>query len=202
MKFKEDSPIHQFLHLGSKFILLNFLYIISCLPIITIGIATTSLMSTTLNFAINEDEALLKNYLKSWKDNWKKGSISFGFLFLITTVLLFVTIFWISFNSQLGYLLGFITAVLFIYLVISLCFSLALIARYDNPLLKSISLSLRLPLVNLVKSLGIITIIIVTLCSLYLFPFFKILFALMGFSFISYCLAFLISSVFKEIEPH
>lgn len=200
MKFKPDSHFYKFTSTLFQFIALNLIYIISCIPIVTIGVATTSMMSVTMKYTLDEDEYFIKNYYNAWKENWMLGSGVFLFLSIIILILLFSGFFWFNVNSMPGTILGLLSTLFAIYTLLACIFSFALVARFDNSLGRSIKLALTLPLVNLVKSLAVLLIIITTICSLILFPFFKILFMFIGFSFISYCVSIFILSVFKQLE--
>lgn len=54
MKFNPDSPFFQFMNSLAAFIGLNVIFLITCLPIFTIGPALTALYTVTLKEARKE----------------------------------------------------------------------------------------------------------------------------------------------------
>ena len=51
MKFNPDSPFFQFMNSLAAFIGLNLIFLITCLPIFTIGPALTALYTVTMKEA-------------------------------------------------------------------------------------------------------------------------------------------------------
>lgn len=80
--FNLDSPIIQWLSKVADLMILNFLYIISCLPVITIGAANAALYDVTAR--LSRDEAVIwRHYWQAFRSNFKKAT-------LIWLILLFV----------------------------------------------------------------------------------------------------------------
>ena len=67
MKFNADGSFYKITTITTQFIALNLLYLICCLPIITIGAATTALLDVTLHYADGEKGYLIKDYFLSLK---------------------------------------------------------------------------------------------------------------------------------------
>lgn len=60
--------------------LLNLLWLITSLPLITIGASTAALTEVTRQMAHGEDPAVFKGYFKAWAKHWKKASALWGIL--------------------------------------------------------------------------------------------------------------------------
>lgn len=71
--FPMDGKFFTFITKLSDLLLLNVLFIITCLPILTIGVSLTALYQTTLQLADNTDSYILRNYFSNWKQNLKQG---------------------------------------------------------------------------------------------------------------------------------
>lgn len=69
------------------FILLNMLWILCSLPVVTIGASTTALYSIMLKIVVNEEGYILKGFLQAFKDNFRKSTIVWGILLAIGVVL-------------------------------------------------------------------------------------------------------------------
>lgn len=87
--FSMDEKFFSFITKLSDLLLLNVLFIITCLPILTIGVSLTALYQTTLQLADNTDSYILRNYFSNWKQNWKQGILIWipSFILLILCIL-------------------------------------------------------------------------------------------------------------------
>ena len=84
MKSKAMNPVLDFINTLCNFVALNLVFLITCLPVITIGTALSSLYYVTLREARGEYGYLVRTYLREFKNNFKKGTIAFAILFLIS----------------------------------------------------------------------------------------------------------------------
>ena len=73
--FNMDSPVMNFLGRVADLVWLNILYIICCLPIFTIGAATSALYYVTMKMVADEEGYITKSFFKSFKDNFKQATI-------------------------------------------------------------------------------------------------------------------------------
>ena len=64
--------------IGRRFwdlILLNLLYILFCIPIVTIGPATAAMTKILRNYARQEHAFLWADFIETFKANWKQAAI-------------------------------------------------------------------------------------------------------------------------------
>lgn len=73
--FSMDGKFFVFINKLTDLIILNILFIITCLPIITIGTSFTALYQTTMRIAENTESYITKNYFFYWKQNLKQGTL-------------------------------------------------------------------------------------------------------------------------------
>lgn len=87
--FSMDGKFFTFITKLSDLLLLNVLFIITCLPILTIGVSLIALYQTTLQLADNTDSYILRNYFSNWKQNLKQGILIWipSFILLILCIL-------------------------------------------------------------------------------------------------------------------
>lgn len=72
--FNYEGPIFSGLSRFADLLWLNIVFIICCIPIFTIGAATTALYYVTLKMAKDEDGYLTKSFFKSFIQNFKQGT--------------------------------------------------------------------------------------------------------------------------------
>lgn len=87
--FHPDSPFIQFLNRIGRLIILNLLFVVTCIPIITIGAASTAMYSVTLKQAKNEEPYITRKYFQAFKENFLQSTVLWIF-WLIAIVLLYV----------------------------------------------------------------------------------------------------------------
>lgn len=73
--FNEDNFLHQFFLFLGKLIALNLLWMISSIPIITIGASTTALSYCTLKLHKDKDLSTWKAYWKSFRGNFLQSTL-------------------------------------------------------------------------------------------------------------------------------
>lgn len=73
--FSMDGKFFVFVNKLTDLIILNILFIITCLPIITIGTSFTALYQTTMRIANNTESYITKDYVRYWKQNLKQGTL-------------------------------------------------------------------------------------------------------------------------------
>lgn len=77
--FGLDSLLSRILTVLANTIVLSLLWIIGCIPMITIGTSTTAAYYASMH-ALDGDKAILKNYIKSFKLNLKQSTVLEGIL--------------------------------------------------------------------------------------------------------------------------
>lgn len=76
MKFNwTDNPLMRGLTRICDFIILNLLWIVCSIPIITIGASTTALYAVMLKIVKNEEGYIARGFLKAFKENFKESTI-------------------------------------------------------------------------------------------------------------------------------
>ncbi|ROR25320.1 putative membrane protein YesL [Mobilisporobacter senegalensis] len=85
--FNLDNPIFTFLGKLFDIMVLSLVYIICCIPVITIGSATTALYYTIVKVIRKNRGYLMKEFFRSFKENFKIGTISWIFILLFSLIL-------------------------------------------------------------------------------------------------------------------
>ena len=82
--FSPDSKIMQIIGRITDLIVLNILFLLCCLPVFTIGAATTAMYTLCFRMLRQEEGNILKPYLRAFRENFKPAT---G-VFLILSVIL------------------------------------------------------------------------------------------------------------------
>lgn len=200
MKFNIESPFFQFMNTLATFIGLNVLFLILCLPIITIGPALKTLYTVTMQEARKDHKAIFSTFFRAFKENFFASAGTFLLYLGLALVFLFNAFFWGGQGSIIGtiFLIVFILAL--IVLALSFLYIFPLMARFDNGLRQTVKNSIFIPLLHSKETLGIVAIQIATLTLCVFVPQMKIFMILLGFSFIALCNSYLFIRVFSCYE--
>ena len=182
----------------------NLLFVVSCLPIVTIGVAKISLYQTIFEVKSSRRVPVFKTYMRAFKQNLKLG-LQLGLLelgiFLISVVDL--SLFW----GQTGLGFQLIKAIclgILIFLTLVMLASYPIAARYDLTCKEVLQKGLLLVSFNFVWFFLMFAIILLIMMLLYLSGFTLVLggsaFLLFGFGLLAFCQAGLMEKLFAKYQ--
>lgn len=200
MKLNINSPFFQFMNTLAEYILLNFLWLICCIPIVTIGASTTALYYVTMQTAREEHGYIARSFFRSFKENFKQSTIIWLIMFLIGATLTFNVSFWFTMKSTIGNILGALISVALLLYIFTLFYVFPLLARFNNTVKQTMKNALFISLQNLKQTLIITVVNILIVLLLYLLPISAVFFVLFGFAFFAYLNSFQFVKVFKCYE--
>ncbi|MDE7274886.1 MAG: DUF624 domain-containing protein [Lachnospiraceae bacterium] len=132
--FRIEGPVMNFITKITYSACLNILWLVCCLPIVTVGASTTALFYVTLKVARNEEGSLTKAFFHSFRANFRQSTIIWLILLAAGIVL--------GFDGYIFYHMRFenafwtiATAVFLIAVAayaIILMYIFPLLARFDN----------------------------------------------------------------------
>ena len=73
--FNMDNKFFTVMGRVADLIMLNVVFLICCLPIVTIGASLTALHYVTLKMARNEESYIIRSFFKSFKQNFKQSTL-------------------------------------------------------------------------------------------------------------------------------
>lgn len=81
--FRYDSKFWSVAGVVGDVVVINILFIISCIPIITIGAAVSAMYTVMRKLVKKEEGYLVRNYFKALKENMKKSTIIWMIFFIL-----------------------------------------------------------------------------------------------------------------------
>lgn len=118
--FNPDSGFSRLMNKIADLFILNILWLFCSIPIVTIGATTIALYSVNLKIINNEEGNLIKTFFKSFKENFKKATIIWLIILIISMVLGVNLVFWLKCGLSLSYFaLPFIFFSLIIFLLVT-----------------------------------------------------------------------------------
>ncbi len=202
--FVIDSPFMRFLARIGDLLLLNLIFVISCIPVITAGSAISALYAVAMKLVRGDEPSVIKDYVKAFVMNFKEATAVFIIL-AAAGGLLFVDFRFIGLigggmYQALKLLLG---VILGIWLLI-LQYVFPYIGRFRSSVLQSLKNALFLSAAHIpstVMLLGMsIGLFVITLYTSRTFVVGTILWTLFGFAFLAYVQSFLLCRIFSKYE--
>lgn len=187
-------------------ILLNVVYVLCCLPVVTIGAATTSLYAVTLAVAENREESfVLTHFFRAFRRNWKQATV----IWLI--LLAFGAALWFDWRAiTVGPLADnvFMTLLFFIgvfFYVPTLTFVFPVLAKFDNKVFGTLKNALalgvsKLPQVILMTALNILPLIFLYFNQVWFFRT-LILWFVIAFAAIAQLNSYIFRRIFRKLLP-
>ena len=202
--FDTDNFLMRFCEKVLDIVTVNLLFVVSCLPIVTIGVAKISLYQTIFEVKSSRRVPVFKMYMRAFKQNLKLG-LQLGLLelgiFLISVVDL--SLFWGQ--TSLGFqLIKAICLGILIFLTLVMLASYPIAARYDLTWKEVLQKGLLLVSFNFVWFFLMLAIILLIIMLLYLSGFTLVLggsaFLLFGFGLLAFCQAGLMEKLFAKYQ--
>jgi len=113
---------------------LNILFIISCIPIITIGPAIGAMTSVTITMVQDKPSDLFYDFREAFKKNWKSSFLTSVLLSIIILILLGSVIFYMRSDGLIYNVMISFTIVIIMLLGISTIYIYPMIVRIELPL--------------------------------------------------------------------
>lgn len=200
MKFDVNSKFWQMANLLSDVVLVNILFILLCLPLITIGPALASLFYSANALHDQEYPALFKLFRDELQRNFRKKCALWISYSLFIGALAAVSLFWFQLQSFVGTLLFVIFVLILMVTVVSLFIALAMSTHYASSFNKLIKNSYLVMIVAPGPSMALLLTILICPILIYFQP--QILYPMVfiGFVVIAYVMNFFFRLLFKKIR--
>lgn len=200
MKFNINGPVFQFINTLCEFILLNILFLICCLPVITIGASLSALYQVTIREARGEHGYILKTFFHAFRENFRAATLAFLFYLIAGAVLLFNLAFWNALGTIAANVILLALTLLSAMLVISFLYTFPLLARFQNRITATLKNSYRIAMEHRLQTIALLLIQGIAILLCVMADQTKLFMVIVGFAFIAYCNSFLFSWVFAEYE--
>jgi uncharacterized membrane protein YesL len=182
------------------FVALNLLYIAVCLPIVTIGAATSALYEVAIRYSDDESGRPLKDFFPAFRTNFGRATALMLCLLLPAVLLGVSSVFWFAHPALFAGVAGVLAIVGAVYLFAAFLYAMAQVAYFRNSVRQTLKNALLLPAAEPVRTLGVLVIPVTAVALTILFPPVAVLVATIGFSVGAYATAFLFRSVFTRHE--
>ena len=130
--FNMNSPLMRFLGKVADMMILNLLFLTTCIPIFTIGASLTALHYVTLRMVSGEEGAVSKDYFRSFKQNFRQATIIWIILIVFAFLLTYdIRLVW----NGAGYVntvMKILSVIASVALVMVILYVFAILAKFHN----------------------------------------------------------------------
>lgn len=204
--FDPDSWIMVFLSRVGDLMIANLLWLVTSLPIITLGASTTALYTVVKNPGEKRyTSSIVKNYFKAFGQNFKKATLEFLIMLVLTVLVLadlYILVFGLMGDSAVRYVL---CAVPVLLLLFAWSWIFPLTASFENSLWRTIGNAFTLAVAHLPTTIALTVLNLLPVLVLLFFTefFYKglMLWTLLGFALIAKVDSLLLERVFRKYIP-
>lgn len=134
--FSLDSRFFAFMSKVADVIILNLLFLVFSIPVVTIGASVTALFTVSLKLSEGKEPYIAKEFFHSWKENFRQSTI------LWIAIMVIGLLFWLNFN-----LTASVSPVIYVIMLITLIIT-GMMLLYLFPLLAKFNNTLKNTVVN------------------------------------------------------
>lgn len=202
--FVIDSPLMRTLGKIGDIIFLNLLFVVTSIPLFTIGTALSAMYTVTMKMVRGEDPGVIREYFRAFKRNFRTATICWIAMAAAAALLLLdfrlVGAFDGAARSVVRILLGAVLALWFLMFL----YLFPYIARFENTVLQSMKNAWMLSVVHLPSTILMLFIsgglIVATLFTSRSFVIATILWVFAGFAAVAWVQSFLLVRIFSKYE--
>ena len=166
--FRWDSPFMQKVAKAGNLILLNILWILCSIPVLTMGAATAALYNVVFQYQTSDETAVIKPFFRAFAKNFKQATLLWIPILLIAVVLILDLRYLFAFGgSTLMGVIIFLVSMVFLLIQPQL---LPQVARFENKLGTVIKNAALLTILHMPSAFLMATLNVLPVIILFLFP--------------------------------
>lgn len=201
--FAPDSKFMTTMNRLGDLILLNFFFLLTCIPIFTIGAAWTALYTVTFRMGTDREQGALGTYFRAFRDNFKQSTALWLLMLFCMVCTAFDLVLFLQMRGAVQFLF-FPFAVLLLLAVLVAGILFPLLSQFHNTNRRSLKNALLLSVAYLPRSLMLAVMnlfpFVVLLADLMLFLQTGFLWVFLYFSSAAYLGALLLKKVFAPFR--
>lgn len=205
MKNPLDNAFVQILTRVGDLILVNVLFILTSLPIVTLGASAAALHKVAQSIVMDTETGVFVPYFRAFKENFKQATVLWlGELVIAAALLCYRMIFSGFFSEGVASVLNVVLLAVALLLLCVAVYALPLMVRYENSLAQLLKNAAILSVIKLPRTLGLVGLALIMPVVLWLsVPIFidtLFFWFIIGFGFVAYADSVLLKPVFLELE--
>lgn len=160
--FSPDSRFMQAMSRIGDLLLLNFFFLLTCVPVFTIGAACTAMYTVCFRFGSDRERGVIRSYFRAFKENFRQSTVLWLIILLCGMTAGFNTCLFYAMSSVARYAF-LLFAILFMLVLLIGAYAFPLMSQFDNDTRSTLKNALILSLGYLPRS--------IIIAALNVFPF-------------------------------
>lgn len=195
-----DNIIVRILTKIFDLILLNFLFIVCSLPVVTIGASITALYTVLLKMAENEEGYIARGFLSAFKKNFRQSTIVWVILLIIGVFIATDIAIIFSAKGTIRNVGLVLISIVSLFYIMEIIFIFPLIAKFENTTLQMFKNAILIPASKLPAAVMVMIIvmmcIVVTFLNQTTILYGAIIWNVIGAALVGYAVSFLMNVIF------
>lgn len=198
--FKIDSPLMNFLNKVADIMILNILFIIFCIPVVTIGASFSAAYYMGYKMVKDEESYIVKGFWKAFKENFRQSTIMWLIVLIVVAIIFsdYRIILYSGIEFPRWMVISMVTVT--VVVLMGAVYMFALQARYTNTVKNTIKNSFLMALSHLPTTFVLIVIYAVPVVICYFVPRVFLAMFFISFGALIYFKSFLLLKVFHKYE--
>lgn len=173
--FNSDNKLWSSVNSAVDAILLNIMWLFTCIPIFTVGAATTAFYYTTHKVIRNQRSGIWKEYWSSFKGNFKQATKTWLIFLAIFVIFYFdinICVEYLKAGEKIGIMAYFFYGLLAVVLLWFM-YVFAYIARFEDGIKTTLKNAAIMAFTNPGHSLIVLVLVVATVLGLWIVPLFS-----------------------------
>ena len=203
--FNLDNPFVQFLARVGDLIIVNVLFLLCCLPVVTVGASLAAMHKVTQAMALDEDNGIVKTFFRGFRENFKQATVLWLMILVFAVSMLCNYLLIMGFTAgNLALILKWVLVIFSALVLVLAVYMFPLMARYQNTLYQLATNALILAVVKLPRTIALMVLwslpVVMAVISMQTFLQTLVFWLAVGFGFGGYMSGILLKPVFTELE--
>ena len=151
--FGQDSFLTSFLTKITDLMILNFMWLIGCIPIVTIGTSTAALYYCVEKYRENGGIRLLESFWKAYRTNFKQATALFVIMLAVLCILVADVLVLYQMEMEISTVILVIMGVIALLILLAMGYVFPLQAKFINTVKQTMKNAWLMAILHLPKSL-------------------------------------------------
>lgn len=197
--FGENNPVWKAVNRFADMMVIGIWFLITCLPLFTIGAALSAFYYTAMDSLRKEDGYIFRRYFRNFGKNFKKGTLLWLIMLALGAVFSMNIYVWlINSDMQIALVMLIISAIILLAWMVTFVFVFPLQARFENTIGKTIQNAFLLGISNLPFTIAVIILVGMLGYLCYISWLAIIIMLLFGTGLVGYLLVYNYERLFKK----
>lgn len=199
--FSLDNVFFAIMDKVSNILWLNFLFLICCIPVFTIGVSTTAMFYVTLKMVRDEECYITKSFFRSFRQNFKQATGIWLLIMLIGGVFAADFLILRNMNMPAGKALAVIVMALAMILFFTMIYVFPVLAKFDNSIKNTIKNAFLMSIRHFPWTILLVLCILLPFVLMYIITWMIPVMFLLGGAGIAYGTSYIYRRIFDQYIP-